>query len=80
VATGLPDLPLFAGFLRVVVRVPLRELVLDLGFRFPERVAVLLGMLASLVASASFAPFATLVTSGVRRDRRFGGLYSHSSA
>jgi hypothetical protein len=49
-------------FLRGAGLEPLRELAFDLVVRPPERAAVLLGMHASLVAYASFAPFATLAT------------------
>jgi len=61
---GLLDLRRLAGFLRGAGRGPLRELAFDLVVRLPERAAVLLGMYASLVAYASFAPFATLATTG----------------
>ena len=56
------DFRRLTGFLRGAGRELLREPAFDLVVRAPERAAVLLGMHASLVAWASFAPFATLVT------------------
>ncbi|ETZ68226.1 hypothetical protein L841_2349 [Mycobacterium sp. MAC_080597_8934] len=49
-----------------------REVAFDLLVRLPERAAVLLGMTARVVATASSTPPATLVTTRLVRQLRAG--------
>ena len=60
-----------AGFRRGAGRGPDREPAFDLLERAPERAAVLLGMAASLVATAPYSPSATRVTIRSRNLVRF---------
>ena len=64
------DLRRLAGFLRGAGREPLRELAFDLVVRFPERAAVLLGM---VVKPSRMRLIRTIRHTGHRRMRRIPG-------